>query len=102
MFPPQVHIKDVQKCSNIKEKWLCLVRQHTRRHLVDGMLGVSYFDHDNDLGENDNPFSRSGKDYQEDSHACDIGLRYPVLQVARRRENLRMLLNVCLVDLSTH
>jgi hypothetical protein len=64
------------------------------------MLGVSNFDHDDDLGEDENPFSRRGKDTQEDSRACDIGLRYPVLQVVRRRENLRMRLKVCLVDLS--
>jgi hypothetical protein len=79
----------------MKEKWLCLVRQHTRRHLVDRMLCSSNgdsnveADHD-DLDEDENTPILRRKANQDEFYACDIGLRYPILQFARKRESLRM------------
>ncbi len=93
MFCAQVNIKEVQKCPSMKEKWLGLIRQHTRRHLVDRMLRSSNeesnldADHD-DLDEDENTSIRKAS--QGEFYACDIGLRYPILQVARKRESLRM------------
>ena len=95
MLCTQVNIKDVQKCSNMKEKWLYLVRQHTRRHLVDRMLRSSNkesnleADHD-DLDEDENTSIIRRKAIQDEFYACYIGLRYPILQVARKCESLRM------------
>jgi hypothetical protein len=95
LFCAQVNIKEVQKCSNMKEKWLCLVRQHTRRHLVDRMLRSSNeesnleADYD-DLDEDENTSIIRRKVSQDEFYACDIGLRYPILQAARKRESLRM------------
>ncbi len=36
------------------------------------------------------------KTSQDEFYACDLGLRYPILQVARKRESLRMRLKACL------
>ena len=86
MFCAKVNIKEVQKCSNMKEKW---------RHLVDRMLRSSNeesnleADHD-DLDEDENTFIIRRKASQDEFYACDIGLRYPILQAARKRESLRM------------
>ena len=46
-------------------------------------------DHD-DLDEDENTSIHRRKANQDEFHACDNGLRYPILQVARKRESLRM------------
>ena len=92
----QTNIKDVQKCSNIKQKWLCLIRQHTRRQLVEAMqrerCGEDPLEEDDD-----GDASRRGKtDEGDDFYACDLGVRYPTLQVASHREDLHMRVKVTL------
>ena len=46
-------------------------------------------DHD-DLDEDENTSIIRRKSSQDEVYACDFGLRYPILQVAQKRESLRM------------
>ena len=46
-------------------------------------------DHD-DLDEDENTSIIRRKASQDEFYACDLGLRYLILQVARKRESLRM------------
>ena len=94
MYIIQTNIKDVQKCSNMKQKWLCLIRQHIRRQLVDRMQrecnGDDLVEHDDD-GEASHPHKN---DMGDDFYACDLGVRYPALQVASHREDLHVRIKV--------
>ncbi len=46
-------------------------------------------DHD-DLDEDENKSIIRRKASQDEFYACELGLQYPILQVARKRESLRM------------
>ena len=77
----------------MKQKWLCLIRQHIRRQLVDRMQRECNGD---DLVEDDDDgeASRHEKGAGEEFFACDIGMRYPALQVASHREDLHVRIKV--------
>ena len=86
----QTNIKDVQRCTNHKEKLLCLVRQHMRRQVIERLerstVQVCEDGHDDDISTINGEISFSNS-------ACDLGIRYPI-QAAIRREHLHMRLKV--------
>ena len=90
----QTNIKDVQKCSNMKQKWLCLIRQHTRRQLVEAMQRERCGEDPLEEDDDGDASRREKKDGGDDFYACDLGVRYPTLQVASHREDLHVRIKV--------
>ena len=85
----QTNIKDVQRCTNHKEKLLCLVRQHMRRQVIERLERSTVC---KDGLEDD--ISTINGEISFSNSACDLGIRYPIFQAAIRREHLHMRLKV--------
>ena len=70
---------------------MCLVRQHRRRQLIERMQRDYLIRQDVDDEED-----------QDDYFACELGLRYPVLQAACRRNLLHIRMKVSASKKLTH
>ena len=84
-FVFQMNIKDVQRCTNHKEKLLRLVRQHMRRQLIERLERSTVCEdgHEVDISTINGEISFSNS-------ACDLGIRYPIFQAAIHGEHLHM------------
>ena len=75
----------------MKQKMECLLNQHKRRQLVERMRRHSTLIddcEDDDVDEADVASSCEGY------AACELGIRYPILQVAAQRDKLHVRLKV--------
>ena len=93
----QTNVKAVQKCSNMKDKLLCMLRQHRRRQLIERL--ERFHDGCNDILEDQVDPEESGdaarkstsrQDDRDEGFACDLGIRYPVFRAAVDRDLLHM------------
>ena len=77
----QTNIKDVQRCTNHKEKLLCLVRQHMRRQIIE-RLEQSTVCEDGHEAQLEDDISTINGEISFSNSACDLGIRYPIFQAA--------------------
>ena len=82
----------------MKDKLLCMLRQHRRRQLIERL--ERFHDGYNNMLEDqvdqvgsdelDDEARKSTKKQDDEGFACDLGIRYPVFRAAAHRDELHM------------